>query len=61
MLSFVTNESNMASYFPEAVNSDGSYSDTCSDVAAPSSGGSGYLFKLSDRSNKTNFYYFPHY
>ena len=57
----VTNESNMASYFPEAGNLNGSNADMCSDVAGPSSSGSGDLFELSDRSNTTYFYYFPHY
>ena len=32
----VTNESNTASYFPEAGNLNGSYSDMCSDVAGQS-------------------------
>ena len=44
----VTNESNMASYFPEAENVNGSNADMCSDVAGPSSSGSGHLFELSD-------------
>ena len=37
----VTNESNMGSYFPEAENLNGSNADICSDVAGPSSSGSG--------------------
>ena len=37
----VTNESNMASYFSEAGNLNGSNSDMCSDVAGPSSSGAG--------------------
>ena len=58
----VMNESNMASCFPEAGNLNGSNTDMCSDVAEPSSRGSGDLFELSDRSNETIiFYYFPHY
>ena len=57
----VTNESNVASYFPEAGNVNGGNADMCSDVAGPSSSGSGDLFELSDRSNETTvlFYYFP--
>ena len=47
------NESNMASYFPEAGNLNSSNADICSDVAGPSSSGSGDLFELSDRSNNT--------
>ena len=35
-----TDESNMASYFPEAGNLNGSNDDVCSDVAGPSSSGS---------------------
>ena len=49
----VTNESNMASYFPEAGNLNGSNADMCSDVTGPWSSGSGDLFELSDRSNET--------
>ena len=50
----VTNESNMASYFPEAGNLNGSNTEMCYDVAGPSSSGSGDLFELSDRSDKTD-------
>ena len=57
----VTHESNMASYLPEAGSLYGRNADMCSDVAGPSSSGSGDLFELSDRSNTTYFYYFPHY
>ena len=39
--------------FPEARNLSGSNAGMCSDVAGPSSSGSGDLFELSDRSNKT--------
>ena len=45
----VTNESHMASFFPGAGNLNGSNPDMCSDVAEPSSSGSGDLFELSDR------------
>ena len=55
----LTNKSNMASYFPEAGNLNGSNADLCSDVAGPSSRGSGDLFELSDRSNKTIILVFP--
>ena len=51
----VTNESNMASYFPEAGNLNGSNANMCSDVAEPSSSGSGDLFELSDRSRSRTF------
>ena len=50
----VTNESNMTSYFPEAGNVNGSNADMCSDMAGPSSSGSGGLFEFSDRSNTTD-------
>ena len=43
----VTNESNAASYFPEAGNLNGSYANMCSNVAGPSNSGSGDLFELS--------------
>ena len=59
MIVVVTNESNMASYFPEVKNLNGSYADMCSDMAGPSSSGSGDLFELSDRSNKTFISLFP--
>ena len=49
----------MASYFPEAGNFKGSDADMCSDVARRSSGGSGDLFELSDRSNETIILLFP--
>ena len=42
----VTDESNMASYSPEAGNLNGSNADMCSDVAGRSSSGSGDLFEL---------------
>ena len=62
MVIVVTHESNMASYFPEAGNLNGSHADMCSDVTGRSSSGSGDLFELSDRSNTTYFkFYFPHY
>ena len=57
----VTHEFNKASFFPEAGNLNGRNADMCSDVAGPSSSGSGDLFELLDRSNTTCFYYFPHY
>ena len=46
----VTHEFNMASYFPEAGNLNGSNADMYSDVAGPWIRGSGDLFQLSDRS-----------
>ena len=49
----VTNESNVASYFPEAGNLNGSSADMCSDLAGPSTSGSDDLFEPSDRSNET--------
>ena len=61
MVVVVRHESNMASYFPEAGNLNDSNADICSDVTGPTSSSSGNLFKLSDRSNCTYFYYFPHY
>ena len=61
MVVVVTHESNMASYFSEAGNLNGSNAYMCSDVAGPLSSGSGDLFELSERSNTTFFYYFPHY
>ena len=39
----VTNESDMASCFPEAVSLNGRNADICFDVAGPSSSGSGDL------------------
>ena len=57
----VTHESNMASYFPEAVNLNGSNPYMCHDVAGPSSSDLSDLFELSDRSSATCSYYFPHY
>ena len=44
----VTNESNMASFFPDAGNLNGSNADMCSDVTGPSSSSSSDLFELSD-------------
>ena len=49
----VMNESNMASYFPEAGNLKGRSADMCSDAAGPSRSCS----ELSDMSNTTYFYY----
>ena len=40
----VTHEFNMASYFPEVGNLNGSNNDICSDVAGPSISGSGDFF-----------------
>ena len=57
----VTNVSNMASYFPEAGNLNGSNADMCSDVAEPSSSGSSDFFEFSDRSNKAIILLCPHY
>ena len=54
----VTHESNMALYFTEVGNFNDSNAHKCSDVAGPSSSGSGDLLELSDRSNTTYFYYF---
>ena len=51
----------MASYFPEAVNLNGSNADMCSDVVGPTSIGSGDLFELLDRSNESIVLLFPHY
>ena len=53
----VTNESNMASYFPEEGNLNGSIADmTCilMWIGRGVDRGSGDLFELSDRSNKTD-------
>ena len=49
----VTDESNVALYFPEAGNLNGSNPDMCSDVAGPLSSGLGDLLELSVRSNET--------
>ena len=51
----VKNESNMALYFPEAGNLNGSNAEMCFHVARPSSSGSGDLFELPDRSRFPNF------
>ena len=51
----VMNESNMASYFPEAGNLNGSNADMCSDVAGPSSSGSGDLFDFGASSRSRTF------
>ena len=40
--------------FPEVGNVNGSNADVCSDVAGPSSSGSGDLIELSDRSYKSD-------
>ena len=55
----VMNKSNMALYFPEVGNLNGSNADMCSDVAEPSSSGLGDLFELGKM--KLLFYYVPHY
>ena len=39
----------MALYFPEAGNLNGSNANMCSDLAGPSSSGSGDSFKVSDK------------
>ena len=49
----VTKESNMTSYFPEAGSLNGSNADMCSDVAGPSSNGSGDLFDFGSSSRST--------
>ena len=59
--SLVTHKSNMALHFRKAGNLNGINAEVCPDVAGSSSSGSGDLFELSDRSNTTYFYYFPHY
>ena len=59
MVVVVTNESNMASYFPQAGNLNGSNDDMCSDVAGPSSSGSSDSFELSDMSNEAIILLFP--
>ena len=53
MVVVVTNEFNIALSFPEAGNLNGTNADLCSDVAGPSSSGSGDLFEPSERSNET--------
>ena len=57
----VTQESNVASYFSKAGNVNGRNAYICSDVAGPLSSDADDLFELSDRSNTTYIYYFPHY
>ena len=57
----VTHESNVASYFFDAGNLNGSNAYLCSDVAGSLRSGSEDLLELSDRLNTTYFYYFPHY
>ena len=42
----LTNEFNMASYFPEVGNLNSSNAGLCSDVAGPTSSGSGDLFEF---------------
>ena len=59
MVVVVTNESNIASYIPEAGNLNGSYAVMSFDVAGPSSSRSGDLFELSERSNETIILLFP--
>ena len=53
------NESNMASYFTEAGNLNGSNADMSFDLAGPSSSDSSDLFELSDISNETIMLLFP--
>ena len=53
----VTNECNMASYFPEAGNLNGDNADMCFDVAGPSNRGLGDLFEVS----YPILLVFPHY
>ena len=50
MVVVVKHEFNMASYFPEAGNLNGSNADMCSDENGLSISGSNDLFELSDRS-----------
>ena len=51
----VTNESNMASSFPEAGNLNGSNADMCSDVAGPSRSGADDLFDFGSSSRSRTF------
>ena len=51
----VTNESNVASYFPEEGNLNDSNADLCFDVAGPSSSGSDDLYDLLDSSRSCTF------
>ena len=55
----VTNESNMASYLPEAGNSNGSNADMCPDEAGPSSSGSGDLFDFGSSFRSLTFTFPP--
>ena len=59
MVIVVTNEFNMASYFHEAGNLNGSNAEIFSDVAGPSSSSSYEFFELLDRSNQTIILLFP--
>ena len=56
----VTHESNIVSYFHEAGNLSDSNAGMCSDMTEPSGSGTDDLYELSDRSNTSYFYYFPH-
>ena len=55
----VTNEFNMASYFPEAGNLNGSNAVMCSNVAGPSSSGSEDLFDFGSSSRYRTFIISP--
>ena len=59
MVVVVTDESNIASYFPEERNLNGSIADMRSDVTEPSSSDLSDFFELSDRSNETIILLFP--
>ena len=59
MVVVVKNESDMASYFPEAGNLNGSNDDMGSDVAGWSSSGSSDSFEFSDMSNEAVILLFP--
>ena len=51
----VANESNMASYFPEAGNLRGRNADICSDMAGPSGSGLGDLLVFGSSSRFRTF------
>ena len=55
----VTNETNMASFFPEAGNFNASNADMCSGVAGPSSSGSGDLFDFGSSSRSSSLLLLP--
>ena len=57
----VTNESNVASYFPEAGNLNGSSADMCWDVAGPSTRGSDDLFEPSNETDPGSLNRATHY